>query len=511
MKTIIYNKYSNERNDKYKIRTTILKDEIGKKIVQKIPLNEQAKEHIKSIEKHYHDLSRQYKELSINKVYIKDDTLICEYLEGKTLETILDELLEKENYKEINKIIEHYVSIITCTKDVVLFEPTDQFKEIFGNVQLPKDLKACPISNIDSIFGNIIVLDKWHIIDYEWTFDFSIPFHYIIYRAIHYYIATNIKRSELNNLSLYKLYGITSEEIKIYELMERNFQRYIINNELVSGQLYLQLRGYNYTTDMLIHMKPNPEQRQEIQIYYDYGEGFKEENSQKLYIEPQLNKLKFQIPIPLTTKALRIDPGSRACIVKINYLLGLKDNYYSLEYFTNGQVIFDNVIIYDTNDPQITCNSIEQDTSEIKMEVIIQPLTEEILLRLSENAKKATESQKLTELNYKYINENQELIELNNKYINENEELKCFNEQQKSNIEGIKNELLAKEQDIYKINEQLTDKINCITQLNEQNKELQTEITQLQKLEEEYKSELDTIYNTMLGKVIKKLRKEDLK
>ena len=49
MSKIIYSKYSNERDDRFKIRTSILQDELGNKKVKKTPLSKESNEHVKNI------------------------------------------------------------------------------------------------------------------------------------------------------------------------------------------------------------------------------------------------------------------------------------------------------------------------------------------------------------------------------------------------------------------------------------------------------------------------------
>lgn len=39
-------------------------------------------------------------------------------------------------------------------------------------------------SNIDLIFENIILGDKYTIIDYEWSLDFPVPIEYIMFRSV---------------------------------------------------------------------------------------------------------------------------------------------------------------------------------------------------------------------------------------------------------------------------------------------------------------------------------------
>lgn len=61
---------------------------------------------------------------------------------------------------------------------------TEKFKEVFGDVTLPDGLMAREYSNIDLIFENVILGDKYTIIDYEWSFGFPVPVEYIMFRSV---------------------------------------------------------------------------------------------------------------------------------------------------------------------------------------------------------------------------------------------------------------------------------------------------------------------------------------
>ena len=104
MSNIIYSKFSNERADKFKIRTDILIDDKGKKIVRKKPLTQEANIHIDSIYNSYNLLSEMYRDsnLEINKCYRTNDGIEIEYISGNTLEEELDKLLiKKKLYKNM--------------------------------------------------------------------------------------------------------------------------------------------------------------------------------------------------------------------------------------------------------------------------------------------------------------------------------------------------------------------------------------------------------------------------
>lgn len=386
MKNIIYSKYSNERAEKFKIRTDILEDLDGKKYVQKMPLNEEAHIHIDNIYRYYELLSEVYKEskICINKCLKKDTFgLEFEFVTGITLEEELDELLLKKDSAKIVEKIKEYVCIIEKGAGEHVFKPTEEFKNVFGEVNLTIPLKAGIVNNIDLIFSNIIVGEKWNVIDYEWTFDFLIPFNYIVYRAVHYYIYSSSKRSELINLGLYKILGITDEEIVQYENMEVNFQKYILGELMPLRDIYEINAHKNVNLQQIIENKTMNDFKSTVQVFCDYGNGFSEEQSCS-YLLDKHGKISFEITITSDIKQVRIDPVNAMSIVNINSIIGYNEESYLVEYNINGIKINSETNLFTTDDPQIIITDIKENTSKIELKFGVQIISKEIAINLCE-------------------------------------------------------------------------------------------------------------------------------
>lgn len=402
MRNIIYSKFSNERADKFKIRTDILIDNNGKKIVRKTPLTQEANIHIDSIYNSYNLLSEMYRDsnLEINKCYRTNDGIEIEYISGNTLEEELDKLLIKKKYQESIDLIRRIIHILEEKIGDKFFKTTKKFEDIFGEVQLPNALRASDINNIDFIFSNIIIGETFEVIDYEWTFDFPIPFNYIIYRAIHYYITGNHgsnQRKEIFDLGLYKLFNITELELKQYEIMEQNFQKYVLGDLVPLSHLNRVLLK-KIEMSRYIDWEKSRTNINAIQIYFDYGYGFNENDSYKINI-PISNdgKVNFEIPLTLKVEKVRIDPGNTQCIVNVNNLTGDNGKFYKLKFNTNGKSVSENTILFSTIDPQIILNDIEMATTKIEVDIEVKSISKEISIQLYESIKQKDLT--LTELN----------------------------------------------------------------------------------------------------------------
>lgn len=386
MNKIIYSKYSNERADRFKIRTDILEDLNGKNYVQKTALTEEANNHIDDIYKSYILLSQMYEgtSININKCSKIDGGLKFEYLEGITLEEELDVLLLKKEYSKLLDKIKEYVSIIKSDKYEENFVLSENFIKIFGKSELPASLKGSAVSNIDLIFSNIIIGEKWSIIDYEWTFNFVVPVNYIIYRAILCYISNSSIRSELMSLDLYKILGITNEELVEYEKMEKNFNSYVSEKWIPLSDLYGKTIKNNINIDKMIEDNALNLFKDTIQIFYDYGEGFNEENSYE--IQPLLDsqgKVEIEISVTSAVKQIRIDPARIESIIKIDDIVGYKTGYYCIKYNSNGIKLNGVSILFLNDDPQIILENIREGTTQIQLKFYIQSLPKEITVELS--------------------------------------------------------------------------------------------------------------------------------
>lgn len=399
MKSIIYSKYSNERSDKFKIRTDILGGLDGKKVVRKKALTQEAHTHINNIYKHYELLSEIYgsSNVCLNKCCKIDNELEFEYIEGNTLEEELDKLLLIKDYTQLINRIKEYVSIIEKGIDRRNFEKTEEFIEVFGDVDLPSYLKCGNVNNIDLVFNNIIMRESWNIIDYEWTFDFLIPYNFIIYRAIHYYVYGSSKRSELINLELYKLLGITEQEIIQYDIMEKNFQTYVLGDLVPLRSLYGTTTEMNVDVQQVIENEKKKVSKSMVQVFYDYGEGFNEKYSDSLI--PTLDesgKMTIEIPICSNIRQIRVDPTNDKGIVNIYNIKGYNNEYFPIEYTTNGIRLNDKAILFETNDPQIIMDMKSGATMvKLVMKVISKEPTTELCEFIQDNVNEIKKKEKL--------------------------------------------------------------------------------------------------------------------
>lgn len=374
---IKYAKYSNDRADAYKIKTLVTHNKIDGNIVRQIEkhaLSDAAREHILQMQQAYKGLSERFMggKLLINRCSLaetpdnlqkdgdKDIYAAFEYLEGKTLEELLDECLAANDMEKFHALFDKYLECISYNEDM-------------------------PITDYDLIFSNILVSPdgNWHVIDYEWTFAKQLETKEIAFRAVYCYLLENEKRNKLDFDFILDKLNVTQEDAENFRHNEKEFQKYVTERKRSMVEIRDIIGQPVYSVESLIEEKVTQKQKSRLQIYEDMGEGFSEQNSffpdelplkkilaedsgseegydeepfaEESFTEDSYVK-EFRVKIKAGRKALRLDPCSDYCIVWLkeiqwnDTMIPLKSKCISM----NGFRIGDGIYAFDTDDPGIT-------------------------------------------------------------------------------------------------------------------------------------------------------------
>ena len=113
MNKILYNKYSNERATQFNIRTQISEDGDGKRIVSKIAVGRESMSHVQNMYNFYEKLHKKYQDAGISMApcTLNGDGADFEFIKGKNISTILDELIEEDRFEEIKEIFKRYIAV----------------------------------------------------------------------------------------------------------------------------------------------------------------------------------------------------------------------------------------------------------------------------------------------------------------------------------------------------------------------------------------------------------------
>lgn len=389
MNKIIFTKYSNERARRFALRTDILQGEQGRS-VRKQALYSEGKEHVCNILRWYEELSAQYADsrLALNRCRMEDDSLVLEYLEGQTLEQILDSYLMAGKTEKLTELLFQYLEEIKKGFCREHFRMTPEFAEVFGEASLPEELLSGDIVDIDMVLNNVLVDEKWTLIDYEWTFCFPIPYHFVVYRILCYYLNGNSSRNCLHEQNLYERAGLTQEELEIYEKMERHFQDVYVVSEGAGKDAHVPIRdlfdfispGEEDLTGLRFQEQSERASRM-VQLYEAPDPGFTEERSE---VRELTGDDAFDGVFSLSDdcRYIRLDPCSRYCVVhdlKINGTGAVRPAG------TNGVRTEDGSLFFATEDPQIILKCPEKRSNQVRISFRVEYLDQASALgRLNE-------------------------------------------------------------------------------------------------------------------------------
>lgn len=352
-----YVKYSNDRAEEFKIKT-VLRNFGQKREIEKYPLSDEAGKHIIGTYHAYEKLKERYEgsELFINNCSLKETDagspyLLLEYIEGTSLEELFDKRLEKGDIEGFYRLFDEYLERIAYNEN----QKTSDYDLIFSNILVEDDGSGRAQSIPEEC--------RWHVIDYEWTFDKSIEAKEIAFRAVYCYLLENEKRNKLNLERVMDRLDISQSDAEQYRRQESRFQKYVTGKRMSLPQIREAIACPVYTLEAFCEGQAGKEERNRVQIYEDTGLGFREEESffldemqEEQRADWELGKVEFAVAIRGGRRALRIDPCSDFCIVYLKEILwnGYPVSDKGKQIQVNGSKVGDNTYVFVTQDPNIT-------------------------------------------------------------------------------------------------------------------------------------------------------------
>ncbi|NTV77564.1 MAG: class I SAM-dependent methyltransferase [Clostridiales bacterium] len=356
-------KYSNDRSPKYCIRTDILKDEKGDFVVEKRPSSKESVAHILHMKKAYEELKVRYQgsDLFMNHCVVRDEILSFEFLKGRTLEELFDELLDKGDYEGFYELFGEYVQKID-----------------YGN--------SANIVDYDLVFGNIIVnADGWNVIDYEWTVEEAFAASKLAYRAFYCYTLGSAKRKQIPVGPILKILGMSEEEAATLQEKEAFFQAEVTGDRLPMGVIRNKIGNHIVNPQTILNRHFDTLNKNRVQIYEDRGAGFRESDSYFIpdaYHEEGI--ITFSILIPKEVQRLRVDPAMSSGVLFIEDMLwnGTQITSKNSGFITNGTRLSDNLYAFTTMDPNLTfegkaLKSYTENRLTVKM--VMTPMQEKVV------------------------------------------------------------------------------------------------------------------------------------
>lgn len=362
---------------------------IPKRTIEKHPLSKAAWKHIEDTFHAYEKLKGRYEGggLSVNQceMYRSDDGtpyVSFQYLEGRSLEELLDECLEKKDTEGFQRLFDDYLRRVSYGEE----KPVADYDLIFANILITcgeagrGDGAKITCENAD-LNNNI-----WNLIDYEWTFDRTVETKETAFRAVYCYLLENEKRNGLNlDLIMDKL-QITQSDAEQYRRQEMEFQKYVTGRYMSMAELRDAIGHPIYTVEAFCAGQAADACKDRVQIYEDTGRGFCEEQS--FFLEEDRDQVRtladgtmeLQIPVRRGRSALRIDPCNAYCLVYLKQVMwnGGQIPLKGKQIQTNGFKVGENTYAFATDDPNIIVSVLgmsneEKNLLQVSMEVTRAP------------------------------------------------------------------------------------------------------------------------------------------
>ncbi|MDE6712724.1 MAG: hypothetical protein K2K20_03225, partial [Lachnospiraceae bacterium] len=214
------------------------------------------------------------------------------YLSGETLESRLDDCLERQDMETFYGLLKRYLEVVRYRAEI-------------------------QVTDYDLIFSNLLIDGEcWQLIDYEWTYDQLIPPDQVAYRALLCYCMGSEKRRacSVDGMAVrLGLEGIHPDELQEEEL---RFQMKVTGERMSLSQIRDSIHHEVLPLRDAVEIYQNQKAAGLVQIYWDRGEGFSEDASE--WMEPLQEEgemLYVSLAVTEEIKSLRFDPSRYACLI----------------------------------------------------------------------------------------------------------------------------------------------------------------------------------------------------
>lgn len=220
---ISYIQYSRSRKPEFDLITGF---EVvnGKTYVFKQAKSSSAQKFISSFIENYKTLENIQSVIKVVSPEIRNEKVYFEFVEGQTFALTLETAIKNSDEVRIKQILDAYINLIKeLSKKESNPDKLSQTNEFF-NVDFSNENLWIRNGLVDLDWGNIIIDAKnsYHLIDYEWMFDFPVPTNYVIFRA-------------LNNLHIHFLGG----QNLFSEIIQDAYKEYL-NPEYIKAEYEFQ-------------------------------------------------------------------------------------------------------------------------------------------------------------------------------------------------------------------------------------------------------------------------------
>ncbi len=290
MKTLFV-KHSSLRNPRYCVRTLIVEAADGTRSVRKQATYPEGQAHLAEIVAGAKRLAGHAGAFSIAPCVWEGGDVVSPFIAGETLETRLCALLDAADDEAVYALLDRFREAL-CSMGVASHDPRENpvFRSCLlsesltlGEMESGGEMDCLPIAPLDLVPSNVIETGEgaWVVIDPEWVFDFPVPLHFVLYRAIAGLERARHTDRGLSQAQMLYHFGILPEEALRYEAWEQAFSARIVEPD---GLLAVKAR-YEYPVARLDASAPSGDGYAPIafsRVYFDRGAGFREEDSVRI-------------------------------------------------------------------------------------------------------------------------------------------------------------------------------------------------------------------------------------
>lgn len=224
-----FSRYNRLRKKQYRLKTCIVQDGGSRRVV-KSPLHEEAAGHVAALLRNEEKWRGTLPKISYINGEMVNGQYQTPYVDGMNLDVSFYRYRHSAEIMiaKLKNLIQEY--FLPGEEKRIPFIMTEEFARVFGD-QASDGEYSLPVTNVDLIFSNFKVERAGGLVnfDYEWVFEFPIPYEYVLWRAIYqlYDKFAACLRPQIIKEEFVVKAGIKREHLPIYQKMERKFGEYV--------------------------------------------------------------------------------------------------------------------------------------------------------------------------------------------------------------------------------------------------------------------------------------------
>ncbi len=381
-----YTRFSNERRQEMQIRTDVYKQRVVKSAFSHL-----SGGHIHNIAMMGSALSTSLSGLSVlGKPLVvnqltneREDAVEFSFAPGESMETLLDQMVQRGEGATAEKLLLNFVSRVRSLPQLVPFESSYDFRRWFGDVSADKirtfdetgkenPVMSLPVTDIDMIPQNIIVSDQEAVlIDYEWTFTFTVPVDFVIFRFLYYFLEGKYRMMYKEPVfdELYKKAGFPENVRQNFLIMETHFQEYVQQAAAVLRNEY-DMYGKPLIRRWQIQSMLLSSGGHEITVRYpsQHEETISSADVARSQQSPEGSRQEvyhYKIPVTESGEMILMLPPVRLLRIGILSVSGGRSK--EQEFLANGDLLAGCVYCFETDQPKLSIDVSQNQTSYLML------------------------------------------------------------------------------------------------------------------------------------------------